>query len=96
MMNDGVRYFLLGTLGSVIADLLELYQAVRAFHYVIPPRFSRPGYFLSVAVRIILGGSAAAILSAMHQVDTLAAAVTVGMSGPTILGRLVKTPADRS
>ena len=94
-MNDGVRYFLLGTLGSVIVDLLEFYQAVRALHYVIPPRYTRPGYFVAVAVRVILGGSAAALLAAMHQVDTLAAAVTVGMSGPTVIGRLVRSPADK-
>jgi hypothetical protein len=94
-MSDGLRYFLLGTLGSLIADLLEFYQAVRALHYVIPPRYGRPGYFLAVAVRVLLGGSAAALLAAMHQVDTLAAAVTVGMSGPTVLGRLVKSPAEK-
>jgi hypothetical protein len=87
-----LQYFALGVVGGMLVDGMEFWQALRSPNSALPPYYRLGLYWLGEAIRLLIGGTLAAIFYASHQVDTPLAAAMIGITAPIIVERLAKAP----
>lgn len=91
-----LQYFGLGVIGGVLVDGMAFVNVVKAGHGRPPVRYRRPWTWVAEGLRLLVGGTLAAVFYASRQVDTPLAAVTVGIAAPIIIDRLARPLAGSS
>lgn len=78
-----LEIFLLGLLGGVLPDLLQLLQAGN--REKMPDYFKKPWWWVTFVLTVLIGGLAAVLSDA----DSALSAIAFGFAGPEVLRRLV-------